>query len=185
MLEHAKHLPWAVCGNPFIGVVTDFTKLPSHGEIEMSVKPTTVTKVRELVAKHRAAQLLTPTEAGALRGKSQWCFSYGGIGNVALHALAKRQYSKTQEHAISRELDGSLAFLEALFEGELPKVLIRARDSGEFPTLVLSDASWAPHPAHEFGLGYMAHIVYCPNAKKPFFAWTEMPQERCLHSSTH
>ena len=43
--------------------------------------------------------------------------------------------------------------------------------------MVLSDASWQEKQGYEYGLGYMAYIVYCPRARKIFFAWTEMPQD--------
>ena len=177
IMSYKKHVPWAITDNAFVGVVTDFTRLTTDGEIELCVKPSTSEKVKRRISEVRAANACTPSTAGSLKGKSLWCLNYGGVGSVALHALSKRQYSRDGETALSPELDSSLCFLEALLGGKLPKLIVRARDSGEFPTLVLSDASWQEKDGYEFGLGYMAYIVYCPRARKIFFAWTEMPQD--------
>ena len=178
-MSYKKHVPWAITNNAFVGVVTDFTRLTTHGEIELCVKQSTSEKVKRMISEVRVADHCTPAKAGSLKGKSLWCLNYGDVGSAALQALSDRQYSKEggNDFSLSPELDGSLSFLEALLGSELPKLIIQARDSGEFPTLVLSDASWQEEQGYEYGLGYMAYIVYCPRARKVFFAWTGMPQD--------
>ena len=44
IMSYKKHVPWAITDSAFVGVVTDFTRLTTHGEIELCVKQSTSQK---------------------------------------------------------------------------------------------------------------------------------------------
>ena len=75
-MSYKKHVPWAITDSAFVGVVTDFTRLTTEGEIELCVKPSTSKKVVRVIAEVRSANRCTPSTAGSLKGKSLWCLNY-------------------------------------------------------------------------------------------------------------
>jgi len=84
IMSYKKHVPWAITDSAFVGVVTDFTRLTTHGEIELCVKQSTSEKVKRMISEVRVADHCTPAEAGSLKGKSLWCLNYGDVGSAAL-----------------------------------------------------------------------------------------------------
>ena len=149
----------------------------AHGEIELCVKESTAEKVAGIIGDAKLNNRLSDRQAGKLKGKILWCTTYGGIGSAALGAISRRESGADgNDMTITRELDASLTFLEHMMQGELPKIILRTYENGEKPTVVLSDASYHPTEGNH-GVAKVAHMVWCPKAKKLWHANMELPQE--------
>ena len=173
-LAPVKHIAWSQV-NPFCGTITDFTLLRLKGIFLVRIKPTTVAKVRILVAEAIEKDFLSPAQAASLRGKLLWVWLLNKFGRARLHAFADRQYSRDEE-SLSAEssedgdekwplgavLLGALLFVQTMLSGLLPDIVFRAHDSDRAPIVVLSDAMWHPVNGSQLGAGTIAWIVWIP-----------------------
>ena len=91
-----KHVFWNQ-QNAFSGVITDFRRLKSDGILLMRCKPSTVKKVRSLVADAMESESLTPAQAASLRGKLLWTWLYIKVGRSEMRPIAARQYGRDEQ----------------------------------------------------------------------------------------
>lgn len=163
-----KSVPWAPIFT-WIGVVTDCSRLVSHGELRLRCKPSTVQRAREMVGCALDEGALSPAQAGSLRGKLLWVWLYGKIGRGEIAALADRQYARdvnedqaqSARYPLTARLHSALGFVAGMLGGALPDIVLKAARRDRKPTLVLTDAMWEGKgvPA---GHGHMGFVLWVP-----------------------
>jgi hypothetical protein len=154
----AKSEAWGEVAD-FIGVTTDFRQIRSHGLVLMSIKASTRDKALAAVIRAIDTKSLSPAAAATLYGKLRWVFCLGRVGTAALNAFKRRQYESRPpsrptgldedeswpidiQNEDGLDLKSALLFIRRLLEGPCCPALLRCADSGEFPVLIWSDASW-------------------------------------------
>jgi hypothetical protein len=173
-----KHVPWSA-KVPFSGTITDFSELRARGVVLLRCKPSTVGKVRAIVALALLRNALSPAQASSLRGKLLWVWLYTKFGLSEMSALVDRQYGRdagdassvddegdggdeVASTALGQRLHDALWFVKGMLSGALPDVVLRAVDSDERPVVILSDAMWKPFEGRRHGAGRMAFLIWIP-----------------------
>ena len=137
-----KHKPAAI-SNPFLGVITDFTRLEKEGVVEVGVSEDRRSKI---VLMCDAARLkLLPPEAETLVGKVgwtlQWCF--GKIGRAALQPLHVRaRQGKSSNGAPTPAIQRAIRFIKEVIK-TLPRREILLEKPVRPSVLIWSDAAYA------------------------------------------
>ena len=130
--------------NPFLGIVSDFTRRP--GFVEMRVKESRRTKLLKDLGDVLKSGELTGAQAAKLRGKLYFTSltAFGGVGRAPLQALAKRQYSDGDYKRLDDDLRRAVVAMRALLE-RLPPRSIPLVDSERSECIYIwSDAMWEP-----------------------------------------
>ena len=138
----------------FVGVVTDYTRVVSHGEMLVSVDPSRRASVIELADAVLVADAVTHTQAAKLAGKLRWslCPCFGRVGLALLQPL---HAVRSAVRPLPSELREAVEGLRLLAEG-LPPRRLPVLASAEPPTVVFTDASW------ENGAGALGVVVKRP-----------------------
>ena len=150
-----KHVGWAPLV-VYTGVVTDWS-CEGAGYATVGVTQRRRQRLVSIIRAALTAGLLTPTEAGKLRGKARWCVApvFGRIGIAVVNLLRARQVCKSGDHSIDEELRQSLELL-AVAVMALPNFVVRLKKQPLPPVVVLSDASW------ESSHTWLGYLVCCP-----------------------
>ena len=173
-LAPEKHLPWSMVPT-FVGVVTDFTQMTSHGIIRLRIKDTTRLKIKASIETIFEENDLSPAKSASLVGQAQYIMCLGSVGRAQLQPLRARSHeltspapdSESGEHWPIRSTPGlfdSLTFFSNVLaeKGGLPDAILRTRHSEAASPIVLSDAMWRPDPRLEFGYGRVAYLAWIP-----------------------
>jgi hypothetical protein len=144
-----KHVPWAAA-NPFLGVVSDFRRLPTEGIVAMHLSDSRREKIRVACSEARAG--LSPHQAARLAGKLWWASTWvlGSVGRAAIQPISVRAQSDDEglteaTPAIRR----ALAFCEQVVTVAPPRI-IEVVGPRRGLALIWSDARYAasaPVPA--------------------------------------
>ena len=139
-LDKDKHLRAAITGNPFLGIVTDFTCLAA-GILLLRIKPERRDKLCAILRQLRVSNAITPAEASSVRGKLYFSSltAFNKIGRAHLRAFTERQYSRAT--LMTPELLAAVEF----FIDVLPVLPPRRVDLGQAlraPLLIWSDAMY-------------------------------------------
>jgi hypothetical protein len=165
--------------NIFLGVVSDFSELPSEGMVSMRVCPERRERLIETLQDAINSQILEPREAESLDGKLLFVMLsvYGVVGRAALAAL--RSHARGVSSEVTPSLMVALEFLHD-FMYESPVFRVPALPPVECPVLVWSDAMFTrgdkrlaiPEAGCEAGLGF---VVYSPYTGAFVHAEEQMP----------
>jgi hypothetical protein len=168
----AKHVPGSPTA-PYLGVLTDFSRLPAEGVMSMRLKPSRREKLLEALDAAIESRQLRPASAASLAGKLMFAILsvFGKVGRAALHELrahadSRLAASPSDSMYVGDELLKTLAFFRSLVSG-LPSMSVPALPPVESPLLVWSDAAFSrgdklvpvPVSGCEAGLGF---VVYSP-----------------------
>jgi hypothetical protein len=166
--EDSKHDPMDQ-KQIFLGVESDFTRLPLTGTITVGVSASRKVSVAARVGEARAATSLTRAHASSLAGKCRFSLSpvFGRFGIAVLRPLIKRAASR--DTALTAEIERSLAFLERALP-LLPPVSVPLRPRRELPCVVLSDASFSRSKGGRVGV-----VVWCPRRQQLFHCEARPP----------
>ena len=138
----------------FVGVLTDYTKVVSHGELAVSVDPRRRKSVLKLADATLEQDALTRTQSAKLAGKMRWalCPCFGRVGLALLRSLHK---VRAVESPLPADLREAVAGLRLLADCLPPRTLpVLAAD--EPPVVVFTDA------AFEAGKGTLGVVVKRP-----------------------
>ena len=151
-LDPGKEQPTAT-SNTVLGIITDFSAVPTDGEVLFRPDPE---RVRAVLAEYRAAfvrGIMLPAEAGKLRGKLYFTLSstYANVGRAATLALVQRQYrDKDTSFLAGSDLHHSLLFFAALLSNDattgepiLPPLTVPVVPDSTPPLLVYTDAAFS------------------------------------------
>ena len=146
----------------FLGVVTDLSRVASHGEMSVSIKQSRKDSIRDLAESILRAGCVTGSQASKLTGKARWmlCPCFGKIGIAVLQPLYKVGIGATVP--LSTELSESVQAIRVLADSMPPRV-VPVQVSSEPPTVVFTDA------AFEGGNGTIGVVVKRPGHN---LAWT-------------
>ena len=145
----------------FIGVVTDYSRVVSHGEVCVRVHRRRRDSVLDIIDAVMADGTITQNQASSLSGKLRWtlCPCFGRVGLALLQPLhAVRGKLETLPFELREALGGL-----RLLADRMPPRSIPVMPSNEPPTIVFTDASW------EDGKGALGVVVKAPG--KPL-VWT-------------
>ena len=138
----------------FVGVVTDYARVVSHGEIAVSVDPRRRASVLSLADATLAAGALTHTQAAKLAGKMRWalCPCFGRVGLALLRPLhAVRDIASPMPDELREAVAGLRLLADCLPPRTLPVLA-----SGAPLSVVFTDA------AFEAGRGTLGVVVKRP-----------------------
>ena len=148
-----KHVP--PHGKPkFVGVVTDYTRVVSDGELLVSVDPGRRDSLFELINGALGAGELSRAQAAKLSGKLRWslCPCFGRVGLALLQPLHAVRHNTSP---LPSDLREALAGLRMLVE-LMPPRSVQVMASREPPTVIFTDASF------EDGAGALGVVVKRP-----------------------
>ena len=146
----------------FLGVVTDFSRIGSHGEMSVSIKQSRKDSIRDLAASILRDGCVSGPQASKLTGKARWmlCPCFGKVGIAVMQPLYKVGLGTAAP--LSVELSESVQAIRLLATSMPPRV-VPVRVSSEPPTVVFTDA------AFEGGRGTIGVVVKRPGRG---LAWT-------------
>ena len=139
--------------NTVLGVITDLSRAHTHGQVLFRADPERAARYLRGFREAFRRGVLTPSEAGKLRGQFFFLLSaaYASIGRAATLSLVQRQYrDKTYEFLPGSALHHTLLFFEALLSPDLvsgtpalPPLVVPVVPDPRPPLLVYSDAAFA------------------------------------------
>jgi len=152
LLDKDKHVRATAADNPFLGVVTDFSKL-HLGRIFLRISPERRKKVLAMLSKILADNSLSPAHASSVRGKLFFCMlsAFNKIGRGPLRAFTERQYSN--ESRITPPIRDAVDFFMALVANMKPRC-VDLSVSQRTTLIVWTDAMYE---ATTGGLGVVAY----------------------------
>lgn len=146
----------------FLGVVTDLSRVASHGEISVSVKQSRKDSIRDMAESILQEGCISGSQASKLTGKARWmlCPCFGKIGIAVLQPLYK--VGAGTSVPLTTELSESIQAIR-VFAVSMPPRVFPVQASPEPPTVVFTDA------AFEAGKGTIGVVVKRPGHN---LAWT-------------
>lgn len=138
----------------FVGVVTDYRRVVSHGEFSVHVDPRRRASVLQLADEVLEADSVSHTRAAKLAGKMRWalCPCFGRVGLALLRPLhGVRENVSPLPHDLREAIAGLRLLADCLPPRTLPVVA-----SDRPPTVILTDASY------EGGKGCLGVVVKRP-----------------------
>ena len=176
----------------FVGVVTEFTHLNSHGVIRLRIKEKTRLKILASIKIISEEDDLHPSKASTLGGQSNYVLCLGPVGHAQLQPIRARSHEQEPPHPDTESgerwpiyatpgLPESLLFLQQLLseKGGIPDAILRTRHSTNRSPIIISDAMWRPDPRLKFGYGRVAYLAWIPlltGGSKFAYAETVVPQ---------
>ena len=167
-LDKGKHVRAAVTGNPFLGVVTDFTHFLA-GKILLRISKERKTKIEAMLSAILKRDSLTAADASSLRGKLYFCMlaAFNKVGRAPLRAFTQRQYSR--QTFLTAELRDAILFFMHLIPNMAPRC-IDLRAVLRTTLIIWSDAMY------EAGRGSLGFIAYDPDDNSFWYSAYSVPR---------
>lgn len=129
--------------NVGLGVLTDLSRVSSHGEVVFRAAPGRVDEVLAWMRQVRKREELTAAEAAVWVGKISFLLTsvYGRVGNAALQPLRMRAGDRGDKR-LTPEIEASLEFLGTLLP-RLPALVSGLVEDETPPLLLYTDAAFS------------------------------------------
>ena len=125
----------------YLGVVSDFTRLFTHGIMTLRIKPERQIHLLKSISGFLDTGVMSPGDAAELEGKLMFSIlsQFGKIGRAALAAIRQRAHDDKGSTRLSPELRDTLIFLFDLIE-IFPSFDVPAYPVRTSPVLIWTDA---------------------------------------------
>ena len=145
---------WMALQGDFLGVVHDFTKLPTLGEVEFEPRPELVTKLQTMLHDFTTDNRLTPAEASKFQGTQGFMNTamFGQLSKAGVRPFIDRQYRHVAPWTLSHTLQRACEFYNAIMKYP-PRRVLPIRRVDRPPLVIASDAQ--VEPGQLPGAGYI------------------------------
>lgn len=146
----------------FLGIMTDFTRLQSHGEARLYVEKERAARITAVMTEARRAGHMSRRDAERLNGKLTFALSYVAyrVGRGVMQPLIRwaSGHPRAQQSTSWQAVDKALAFLITLLS-LLPPRIFRLRGAPPRPCVkVWTDAAWEPTSTAPATVGIVVYI---------------------------
>ena len=147
--------------NEYLGVESDLSRCDA-GVLRMDVSSKRRSKLRDIVDRAIAEQILKSGLAASLFGKARFMLSpvYGSMGKSCLQPILAREYQKTQDE-LTPEIEESLEFISYVCDHLPPLELPLLPFTGE-RVVIFTDAEGKKRKKGRAPSGHAGFVVYHP-----------------------